>query len=452
MSFRSHLDLCSFISFIHIKNYEIAPNLDDFIKALELRNEMPVAPILNQLSPRSRQVIFHETYHYWQGLRLPFTFRYAFLAIIRVAHGFRVLARECSDYKEWSCFLPELHRLDLKSRIGFDEAKTYWTDSDGESLQQIPNLLYLSCIDLMECATSIAEFQVTTISVDQRTEPSALKRWTKLNPAYIAPFQFAARFLGNEPLALRTIIPMINASFHTTDPIRAFAELLSRFKASLQKGELNEILSQPEPCRWPEYFQMLLDDIQFEAEANSCTNLLGTKYYRLTLDHWVKGGALFKDGHYVFHPYLAPLAQEWIKSSATKPIYLWILDMPGWVHDEALSECMTKFSSPVTAIRFHIPNGHDKFFIYGKTDLSGFTNLHSPQDQKFRGFLVDFMTMYGAVRRASGAHFDETQRTCYHYQCPHYPNNFCNSYPIIPERYEDCGFPKRIDRLIELRR
>jgi hypothetical protein len=57
--------------------------------------------------------------------------------------------------------------------------------------------------------------------------------------------------------------------------------------------------------------------------------------------------------------------------------------------------------------------------------------------------------MYGAVRRASGAHFDAFQRTCHHRGCPFYEKNYCNAYVIIPEDHARCGFPARIDSLIQ---
>ena len=46
-------------------------------------------------------------------------------------------------------------------------------------------------------------------------------------------------------------------------------------------------------------------------------------------------------------------------------------------------------------------------------------------------------------------HFDGEQRICYHSPCPHFDANFCNAYPVVPTYYQDCGFPKRMERLCQ---
>jgi len=97
-------------------------------------------------------------------------------------------------------------------------------------------------------------------------------------------------------------------------------------------------------------------------------------------------------------------------------------------------------------------DGRDKVFMGGTGDVSGFTSLSNPEDPQYHQFIADSLAMYGAVRRASGAHFDENQRMCHHHDCPHFEPNFCNAYPRVPDSFETCGFPTRIERLINLSR
>jgi hypothetical protein len=86
--------------------------------------------------------------------------------------------------------------------------------------------------------------------------------------------------------------------------------------------------------------------------------------------------------------------------------------------------------------------------MQGTGNISGFTTLEDPADPQHRGFIADLLAMYGAVRRASGAHFDKTQRVCYHSDCPEFESNFCNAYALVPDSFATCGFVQRMQRLI----
>ena len=51
------------------------------------------------------------------------------------------------------------------------------------------------------------------------------------------------------------------------------------------------------------------------------------------------------------------------------------------------------------------------------------------------------------IRRAADALYDADNRLCHHTDCPHYTPNYCNTYPVIPDRFEECGFPRRVAQL-----
>jgi hypothetical protein len=128
----------------------------------------------------------------------------------------------------------------------------------------------------------------------------------------------------------------------------------------------------------------------------------------------------------------------------------WLIDQPGWVNKDIFWQYAEAFSPPISVFRFHVGSGRDRVFMYGTGNVSGFTTLEDPGDPHHRGFIADLLAMYGAVRRASGAHFDEMQRVCYHFDCPEFEPNFCNSYALVPDPFETCGFPQRMERLINL--
>ncbi|MGI8739107.1 MAG: hypothetical protein ACR2KU_05535 [Gammaproteobacteria bacterium] len=194
MLIRSHTDLCFFVVFAHILRNQIDDELLKAIMAIPTRDGG--AFVADRLSARSRQIIFHENYHYWQGLRLPFLFRYAFLAFRTVLLAFKQLSRQNIDYHVWDCIIPELHRLDVKYRIAWAPGGIiYWGGSEAKLPKEGAVECSFSSIDLLESATSLAEFQYTT-PARAVTDPSTFSRWAKRNPAYLAPFELTARFLG----------------------------------------------------------------------------------------------------------------------------------------------------------------------------------------------------------------------------------------------------------------
>src|SRR5215471_12952764 len=133
MSVRSHVDPCLFIVFMHIKRDQLDDDLADVVKALQARHGDPFNPVLDRLQFRSHQVLLHEIYHFWQGLRLPFLYRYAMLAFRHAFLAFEELSRASSDFHEWSCIIPELERLNLKSRIGFRPGgRIFWGGLDAK--------------------------------------------------------------------------------------------------------------------------------------------------------------------------------------------------------------------------------------------------------------------------------------------------------------------------------
>jgi len=455
MRIRSHIDLCFFVVFAHIPREQIGNELLQVIMTTPM-HDGSLLDIGNRLPLRSHQVMFHENYHYWQGLRLPFLFRYAFLAFRKILIVFKRLSNENSDFHTWDCLLPELHRLDLKPRVGYAPGGTiYWGGTEANFPRDLVAEYSFSPIDLLESAASVAEFQVMT-SRDEAANALAFSRWAKHNAAYLAPFKFAAELLGNEQLTLRLFLPLVNAAFHTTEPTRAFVELLARVWGNfvVKSDFAKRFLDQPEPCRWKDVFDHFLDDIKYEAPPDSCGEILGTKFYRLNLDNWVFSRIVSPQSKsdYIIHPFLGPAARRWCELEKTNPAYSWLLGQPAWVDTRMMEGCMNDFAPPLSIIRFHLGGGQDRVFCIGRGDFSGFTTVHDGSDPRSKGLIADCMTMYGAVRRASGAHFDGEQRTCHHLNCPEYAHNYCNAYPIIPRSYTACGFPDRINRLIKLRR
>jgi hypothetical protein len=453
VAMRSHVDPCTFVVYIHVSGDDLTPDFLDELRKYEPAQGQSPRPLLDKLPPRSQQVQFHESYHYWQGLRLPFLYRYAFIAFRQASMAFAELSRSTVEFTQWDCILPELERLGLELRIARGEPQYLFCGGDEANFpDNALDEFRLSPIGLLECAASLAEFQVSTVG--DKASPVEFSRWTKRNPASVQPYEFAARFLRNSQLALRCLLPLINAAFHTSDPVQSFVQLLGRIYGNFcPGGDFGKaFLAQPEPCRWTELFRLWLNELPYDAEADCDGKLLGSPYHRVTLEKWVGGSLRDNNGGFLTHPFLAANARKWIEVEKAIPEVALLMDQPAWVTNETFWKCREQLAPPLTIYRFHTADGRDKTLLTGIAMNSEFTSFPITQPTQWRGFVADMLTMHGAVRRASGAHFDADQRTCYHSACPHYESNFCNSYVVVPSDHTQCGFPDRIHRLIEFMR
>jgi hypothetical protein len=449
MPMPSHVDPCSFISFIHVPASQLDAEFISMVRAFTPEQGAAPTGLLSHLPQRSRQIQFHEDYHFWQGLRLPFVYRYATLAFRQASLAFKHLASAQKDYRLWDCWLPEFERLGMDERIGRYLGHLVWGREEAKFPNEVEEEIRQRPLDLLECATSLAEFQVSADG--DKSDPAILRRWAKRNPAYLEPYEFASRFLNDARLALRCSLPLINAAFETSEPVRSFVELLARVWGNLATGTEwgAAFLAQPEPCRWSELFLHWLDQIAYEGKPDADGKILGSPYHRITLEKWV-GGRLEVDGDFLIHPFLGVPARKWIQLQDANPEYGMLMSQPAWVRDETFWKCRSEFSPTLTVYRFHLGGGDDRTLLIGNPDGRAFTSLPLRNASEWRAFVADWLTMYGAVRRASGAHFDSEQRTCHNAQCPHYGDNFCNMYPIVPKDFRFCGFPARIREQIEI--
>ncbi len=421
MPVRSHVDPCLFARFIYVEGADVpaavlreidgAPDQERYFAAW--RGQYEATPHL----------IFHESYHFWQGVRLPYLYWYGLLSYRAVIQTFAALA-QVEDVHDWDTFVPALYRLRLPSRLfrigGQQLAMSTAAATPTEFLEE----MLIAPLDLLEAAATIAEFQVTHGHA-AATDVLAFSRWRKRTPSYTRVFSFVSRVLGREDVALRSLLPLINASFSTTDPVRAFFRLLAVLLGNV--SVMDDFLAQPEPCRWSELFDVWLEKhAGLEAEPDSTTDLLNPPFCRLTLEKWVN--ADFE------HPVLTNVARAWADAGSDDRTLGWMLDQPAWVSNETFHRAQDEFDPPVTVVRFDVPHERNRVFAMQRPDRIGID-------------IRDLLTIWSVMRRAARVHFDPDHRLCHHVACPEYGPNFCNSYPIIPERFESCGFPDRLKRI-----
>jgi hypothetical protein len=233
--------------------------------------------------------------------------------------------------------------------------------------------------------------------------------------------------LGPGP-ALAATIPLINGAFATSEPVRAYASLLGLMRTA--HADHPEVVAPMfvdlDPARWRHVVKQLLDMIEFEASAEDA-KILGSRFHRIAIDNWLH--AEINDSP-IDHPFLsrdARIWDEWAREANVDDL----IDSPGAVARDTRESALERIY-PFTIIRFHSDDRSDRVL----TRVAGWMS----EDQD-RLNALNMLTIYGAIRRASGAHFDADHRTCHHRECPEWDPNYCNSYPAVPPAWEDCGFP-----------
>ena len=454
MPIRSHVDPTLFVIFLHIDEQEYGEEFRALVRSLRPTKGTNVQSLFAALNDRQRRTMAHERYHFWQGLRLPFLHTYATITLRSAFLGVREMARTASDWRNWmdlGAIVNGFDRLDSSFDIAGDPSGKLVFGQQRFSAYDLA--LEFSAKEMLECAASIFDYHGACETRAEISDPVQFKRWRKRHPAYLRIYDFLAGFLELDRLSLRVLLPLINASFQTSFPERAFAELTARmWRTFVQPGhEAEKFLAQNEPCRWPEMFGGWLTELEYDCPYGSTPdeiNFDDGKFYYMDPKQWL-GGTL---GGGLQHPFLGPLAQEWQKRAQSTPGLEFYLDFPGYASNPQAHEFAFAAEPQLRVIRVFVDDGPDKVFSVGDglvkpAFLHGFFAQFS--DSEFRGFVLDMLAAYGAFRRATGAHMTDVARTCHHTDCPHFEANYCNSYPLIPERFEDCGFPNRLRLWIE---
>lgn len=220
---------------------------------------------------------------------------------------------------------------------------------------------------------------------------------------------------------------MVNIAFHISEPILSLGILTTL----LNKPETKPWVDHPEPSNWRELFMQALTIMPFKDKADCDGKILGSPFHEITTN-WI--GSTLK------HPMLSEPAIRWLALEKNDPEFTMMLDQPGYVDGDKISETMRDFS-PLTIACFHLSDDKNHIVITARGDIDdGAATSHGY-------FWLQSLLLYSVVRRAAGVHFDPDARLCYHRDCPEYGFNYCNAFVSVPESYQKCKFPKIVEQL-----
>ena len=436
---RSYIDTTLFSIYYYFDLRQYGDELLGLARSSTQKVGTDIRPLLKALVDGGHLRKFsHEQYHFWQGLRLPFLHRYALLTFREFMLAAREYSRRSNRWKEWGdldAISPAFYRLDIPRHLSLslDSELRFGTKPFPEDEKKIQ----FTATDLLECAASLFEYQVSCRDPALLTDPSSFKRWRKRRPAYLELFDFAAALLPTTEFALAFMVPLVNAAFHTTKPERAFFDLVCRFPIeflSHARSRSNSQASAPPP-EWHFVIQEVLESLEYDLPYGTypqTIDIYDNRYYYLGTD-WLQSSFGNEDAS-LQHPVLGPLSAAWVKREKRIPELATLLDYPGYVRSDDAMQFATSAEPTIRVLRLRLEDDEYKVFVLGAADFRAATTdstLRSMPHEVLQDSLFDIFALYGAVRQALGLEEAESLRRCFHRSCLHYDAACCNGFPAI---------------------
>ena len=452
---RSYVDPTLFAIYYQFDLSQYGQEVRDLALSLKQESGADARPLLSALLHGGHVRTFaHEHYHYWQGLRLPFLHRHALLTLREVMLAARELARESPPWTKWGemgLVAPAFYRLDVPRHAAIMSGSKVLYGA-----KEVPNAdskIQFTAIDMLECAASLFEYQISCNDPAHITDLTNFKRWRKRRPAYLNLFDFATPLLIPPHIALVFMIPLINAAFHTTRPEQAFIQLLTSFPSALADqlaaGSINKNDGNPRSSQFviEELLKDLSYDLHYGAQPET-VNIYDNQFYYLS-DDWLQAG-FGKTDESMSHPILGPMSRRWSDRAKQDADIAGWLDYAGYIRSEDVYSFVWDAKPTVRVLKLRFDYDRHKVLVLGSADFrSAFSESPTVSDVSLRNSLLDIFAVYGAVRQAFGLKEADTLRRCFHQSCPFYQAACCNGFPLIPDDHEDCSFPQRMQNFVE---
>jgi hypothetical protein len=439
-----------FVQVLEVPEEDIPGGMIDIVRVgsvTGIARYLQAHPETEFLSPFTQT---HESVHTAQAIVYPFFRWYSLVTWKLVVDTFRELARREPDLlaADTMAFHPSFYYLDtrfhvsISSRSNSPSGPLQHIGFVGLDRERLPGAYLFSAnvITLLENAASLIQYKLT--QGEDLPEWGLYMRWAKRNPASVEILKALSHLFGNDQVLLDAFPALVQAAFHTNQPVRTFIDLFLKLEMAMRSGSMAQYLAHKGPKRWVELFDSYLDEMTFDPP--DLGDVSYKKYFRL--DPWIVSN-LRVGG--LGHPILGRATRQWGERERADIGCRYALTTPnGYAHLFDRRDHI--FNPPIRLIRFNLPTGavvivDGNLDFTGIADTQGLGRALEPVD--IRASLRDFLTIFGYVRGQSQALMDSAYRLCGHFACSHFQKNLCNSWVFIPRNFEDCGFPRRIAEL-----
>lgn len=451
MPARSHVDLCLFVQILEVEEDRIWPELREVLLS---RDRTKIQEFAQTFTGDARDMFvshetnLHESIHLVQAVLYPFLRWNSIIMFQTVMDMFKDLDALLQLKKTdgiSSAIAPAFHVLELDHFIWDLSKKSFFrkvapvlgvslTDKLPSEKHAIP-LIRLNSLDLVENAASLIQYKIS--SGNDFPTWKDFHRWSKRNPSYTGIIEFVASYVGDHDLALRIFCPLVQVAFETNRPVQAFAILLGAFDYNHRLGNLKDFLAQSGLLRWLELFDHYLDKAPLEQADYG--DPLSKKFFRL--DRYSTSNLRY--GGMLGHPIIGTFTKRWGELEKEGIGYRYAFCAPN-LYSKFVNAISDLFSAPIALLKFTV-NGENTVLVTGdlqSTSIATFDARLTERD--VRASFVDFLAIYGVVRRLLNALMDNDFRLCHHKDCPSYAANLCNTWIFIPKHHEECTFNDRL--------
>jgi len=390
------------------------------IEQLKQRRE-EYKKIATDIIAEDEPLAYHELYHFWQGISWPYLFIFS-SELWEFYRERRKQIKSMNDPISWPLGNEGLRspwaKLYSTARISFKPPNGL----NFEPVESDDGKRTLSNWRLLEGAASLFQYKVSAKGLGS---PEGFVKWTDEHHAYLNAYNLMSDVLGEE-FAFRGLVPLIAASFHTTEPINTFTFYL----LELQKYDLDELLELQDS----QLFETILKLIQKEIPR-------ATNNHRDRIS--VGGGEtiprflsqqIATDGPYI-HPLLKPYRDRWRLLVEKEPELESLFVDPLQRGRQKL--LMHEFRPPVSV------------FLLGDAPDMSLPPACAIFDESFGRQQGEVVLAFHSLLTTIDKIFDlpapSVRRACPWQTCRYYETNLCEGHlnppPVSSQAESNCSFP-----------
>jgi hypothetical protein len=395
---------------------------------------------------RDRNPYLHEWGHILQTIAHP----YLYLRAIRGPIVINTILRDLRDCDEPALplklpldeeFAVSLAMDDTMFRLGFEQAPLVTLELLEDRGSQGRNDLCEN--HLLEDDVSIFEFKVTR---GEYSDGEEYARWLRRGGHYTNVFKLLSRLLGVRE-AYHALPALVRAAYTSTYPVTSFASLLGHV---LSSRHLFSSLDHSSV-----YYVRLIDWL---LAATDIIVGLPVDYKKTAYEDEFEYLGRFAMEYYIeeqpSHP-LQPMAAElWSRYRDQALSEDWLFEPFKYIMKDGktVRNDFVNLQPPLTLCMYNSPGISPGDFLSVESPL--YTDRYVPGSRElgqalgYSAYMLELTTMKNIVWALFSNSFARSSHICVHADCPYYPTDLCKKHLRVPDRFEDCSFPKDLQGYI----